>query len=557
MEAPKQTVSCGVNTFPGFRSTLSMKDNWLVYCSGSSVVVQNLEDPSLTDAYRDHSAKTLCCSLSPNGQWVASADQSGILKVWALSNPNYTKLEIKIGGTARDIRWTFDSQRIVAVGESCAKVFIWDTGNSIGELSGHARNILTADFRPKRPFMIATGAEDFQVNLHNGPPFSYKTHYRNHSNFVNIVRFSPDGTKILSCGNDKKCFVVAVESLEVESVLEGHQSFIMDAVWIDESNFATCSADKSVRVWNQSGEVKVLETDEKLVGICYSGNLLGAVSSEGTIFLWEQLQDPPKIVPNNQNFVTHIAQKEDTLFTSDNSGKVVMRRNLTENSVVYKHNTQVVGICAHPSENLVASAEMGASLTVYNLNSKEVTQHSLNFEPTDLCWGRELCVLGKRKLLFFNSESEVELSTECASKLAVSEESTYIGDEQGLIHQNSTKFPKKHKSPVTAMVVQGTQLVSGDSMGKIFVWEASTQEVLLGWDYHTSIVSSLSLSQGKIVSCSLDKGIILWSVDSHVPLKKLKDTHREGVLCAVVYNQNQLVSSGRDGTLKLWEVPIN
>lgn len=40
---------------------------------------------------------------------------------------------------------------------------MWDTGSSVGEISGHGKKILSCDFKQTRPFQIATASEDMQV----------------------------------------------------------------------------------------------------------------------------------------------------------------------------------------------------------------------------------------------------------------------------------------------------------------------------------------------------------------------------------------------------------
>jgi len=72
-----------------------------------------------------------------------------------------------LGGRIRDITWTSDSQRLVAVGEGqnqyfiifisvlfiderFAKVILVDTGSTVGEVTGHSRTILSCAFSPAR-----------------------------------------------------------------------------------------------------------------------------------------------------------------------------------------------------------------------------------------------------------------------------------------------------------------------------------------------------------------------------------------------------------------------
>ncbi len=81
-----------------------------------------------------------------------------------------------LSGSVTDIAWSPDSQRIVAVGEGremFGRVFMWDSGTSVGEITGHSKKISSVDFKQTRPFRIATCGDDFQVAYFEGPPFKF------------------------------------------------------------------------------------------------------------------------------------------------------------------------------------------------------------------------------------------------------------------------------------------------------------------------------------------------------------------------------------------------
>jgi len=65
-----------------------------------------------------------------------------------------------VGGTVLDIAWTADNLKIVAVGDggTRAKAVNIDTKSGCGELSGHAKCLLTVDVNTVRPFKcVLTG----------------------------------------------------------------------------------------------------------------------------------------------------------------------------------------------------------------------------------------------------------------------------------------------------------------------------------------------------------------------------------------------------------------
>lgn len=92
----------------------------------------------------------------------SSPDASGKIRIWDTVNKEHLlKNEFQpIAGPIKDISWSPDNQRIVAVGEGRERfghVFMSETGTSVGEISGQSKSINSADFRPARPFRIVTG----------------------------------------------------------------------------------------------------------------------------------------------------------------------------------------------------------------------------------------------------------------------------------------------------------------------------------------------------------------------------------------------------------------
>ena len=51
---------------------------------------------------------------------------------------------------------------------------------------------------------IATCGKDFLVKFYESPSFKFKLSHREHSIFVNCIRFSLDGSKLISVSSNKK-----------------------------------------------------------------------------------------------------------------------------------------------------------------------------------------------------------------------------------------------------------------------------------------------------------------------------------------------------------------
>lgn len=281
----------------------------VLYCNGSNIIWRNVaalisgaEGPDDLFCYRGHAKKVTCASMDPKGNWVASGDNEGTVRVWGAKGDHTTKNDYKLwSGAVLDVNWSDDSTRIVAAGDGAqerACTFIWDTGSRTGVVGGHAKQVNSISFRSQRPFKIATGSEDFCVNFHEGPPFKMKSSNQQHTNFVNCVRFSPDGEWIMSAGSDSKVFIWDGKTGELVKELAppaGISGSIWAGAWSpDSTKIATAGGDKKVRIWDRDAGAQLFEMavgsgalDDMQVGICWSSaDCIISACLDGRLLLW-------------------------------------------------------------------------------------------------------------------------------------------------------------------------------------------------------------------------------------------------------------------------------
>ena len=156
-----------------------------------------------------------------------------------------------------DICWSPDSKRIVVCGEGkdiFARAFLWDSGSSVGEVVGHSKSLNSCDFKIERPFRVVTASEDTDTGFYAGPPFKLDHLNTEHTNFVNSVRFSPDGKFYVSGGADGRAFLYDGREGKLVAEVGGgaepaHKAGIYAVSWSpDSKRFISASADKSVKV---------------------------------------------------------------------------------------------------------------------------------------------------------------------------------------------------------------------------------------------------------------------------------------------------------------------
>uniref|UniRef100_A0A7C9A4N7 Uncharacterized protein n=1 Tax=Opuntia streptacantha TaxID=393608 RepID=A0A7C9A4N7_OPUST len=101
------------------------KSNTILYCNGRSVIIRSLDNPQKVQVYGEHAYPVTVARYSPNGEWIASADASGMVRIWGTRNDFVLKNEFKVlSGRIDDLQWSPDMLRIVASGDGKGKSFV-------------------------------------------------------------------------------------------------------------------------------------------------------------------------------------------------------------------------------------------------------------------------------------------------------------------------------------------------------------------------------------------------------------------------------------------------
>ena len=84
--------------------------------------------------------------------------------MWDAVGEGSTKGEYHIiGGKINDLCWDGDSSRLIAVGEGKERFghcITADSGNSVGEITGHTAQLNSVSIRQQRPLRAATAGDD-------------------------------------------------------------------------------------------------------------------------------------------------------------------------------------------------------------------------------------------------------------------------------------------------------------------------------------------------------------------------------------------------------------
>ncbi|KAL9650498.1 hypothetical protein ABK040_004717 [Willaertia magna] len=570
------------------------------YGSGNFVFIRDFTDLMQLDTYTEHATKVNVAKFSPTGYYIASGDDSGMIRIWSCENVDKTlKLEKRVlSKTIRDLAWTGDSQRIVAVGEGKQEygvVFSWDMGTSTGEISGHSKELLSCDARPERPFRIATGGSDLSLNFYQGPPFKFSHSNKDHERFINCIRYAPDGSTFASCGSDKKILIFegkTGQKVGEMSSENGHSLSIYGLAYTSDSKkIVTASGDKTVKLWNvetKQCEATVTignEMGDMQVGVCVIGDNAVSVSLNGDLNVissdFSKLEK--KILGHNSKIYKVVADRKTNTFYSCGANGQLIKWDAGVGGGISKiqgtgHKDATIAAMAICGDKLVtASGDKQVRFTPLSTFTYEGEALNLSGSPYDIAVSTDqsliviathvgISIIKNEKLV---SEFKMEKEPQTVS---ISPDGTEVAvgckDKKVRIYKlagdNVVDSPIAELTENAAIIKRvrytpdGSQIVVADSNYEVCVYDAATKKSKqTSLTYHAAAITDMDFSpDGKyMVTSSLDKNIIVWDLANN---KRVKTdlAHHLGVTSCCFVDENTIVTAGEDLCLKEWKLQM-
>jgi len=523
---------------------------------------------------------------------------SGQVRVWDAVEAVNTKGEYHIiSGRINDIAWDGDSQRIIAVGdgrERFGHCITADSGNSVGEISGHSSVINSVSIRQQRPLRAATGSDDSSLVFLHGAPFKFNTKVGGlHKGYVYGVAFSPDGSTLVSVGADKRIQLYDGKTGEpTKQIGEGeHTGSIFGVSWAkDSKRFVTCSADQTVKIWDvesgkcvqtwRFGEEGNISIPDHQVGIVWpagrSDGLIISINLNGDLnYLSEGSDKPIKIVQGHNRSITSAGFSENTLWTGSFEGRVCswdISSGVGSAVEGQTHTNQVTGFAN--TTDRVYSVGWDDTLRIVDAASKTFVGISvkLTAQPNGVASanGRVyvstisgIDIFVKDKLVGQHATKDFTPTAIAASGdlIALSDDTTQVHiftvDSSNKLTPSTVLKSSTAKVTALALAPSGALLAAGNSSGKIAVYDTASWEVVTDrWSAHTARVQSISWNpEGThAVSGGLDTNVHVWSLEKPGKRVRVANAHKEGVNGVVWVDGGRVASVGGDAAVKIWKV---
>ena len=589
------------NTFRGIPCGLSSDDagKLIAYGTGNNAVARSIENPNEVIVCSRHTSQVTCARLSPSGALCASGDKDGNVIVWATRADTMEKLSFKaLGGAIRDIAWSDDQERLIAVGEGksgYANVFTI-TGNTIGNICGHSQAIVSCDFKKSRPYRVVTGGQDSLVAFFEGPPFKFKHTLPGHKATVNCIKYSPDGSTIATVSGLADIILLdGATGDRQRSITTDHAGTIMGVAWSkDGSLLATCSTDATIKLWKSADGSKVAETaapakktindhvlgvtilpDGRVVGVTLGGEVtFYSADLKAVTGSWRGHGRPvvalqPPSAANGGRLITVGVDSRVYSWAPAGASSLVQFPSAETDVLAAQVSVDGKSMLAVANTDIVECTLSGAGdSTVRKLATQTGGAVGLVVLNSGL-----ICILQKQMMYVFNKAGEkkhdIKLLKFDASSIAAFGETVLVGGEHGVKIFNITPgaiqekavFTAGHEQAVVTAVAisaDGALVASGDSTRRIVVWRLEDLSVVQdGLMYHSGRISALAFdptSSARLLSGSFDCSFALWDVPNRKKVASEDGAHRNGVTAVAFAAEGTVNTAGADGNVRTWAV---
>lgn len=373
------------------------KGKWLV--SGGmdwQVIVWDVEKGSRQKVCEGHTGAILSITWDPKGARFATCSQDKTLRLRNLDNEKLQMFSDKIA--AHCIAWSAKGTHL-AVATDNQEIEIWDMHQKkIATLQGHTHKILELawDAAGKR---LASSSQDSMIFIWDPLEGQALRQLSGHIGSVRSLQWDPSGERLASGGDDLTVRIWEVAKGRELHRFQGHRQPILDIQWLERADekeslqssqlLETVATDNCVRTWEIADRPVLRQMPghtENVTGLAWNsqGNQLASCSQDKSIRIWDASGQP----------IARWATEEvcEFLLWDPSGQRVVVSDTVTHNLAVWQvdrgvklfelngHADRITVLAWHGKKNILASGSQDNSIRLWNMDEGSECKYK-NKEP--------------------------------------------------------------------------------------------------------------------------------------------------------------------------------